>query len=694
MTLHIGVDVGGTFTDAVAISETQTVRGKALSTADVTGGIMSALAVLQERLGLTGDEFFSNIGKFVLGNTIVTNAIDENRYAKVGLLTTAGFRDTLRIARSARGEERNPHDLQPPPTIAERQHILEVRERVDASGTIVVPLDTEATRDRIRELADDGVEAIAVCLLWSFRNDTHERSIRDLIAEICPGLPVTLSSELTPVYREYERMVTTVLDAAVKPLVADHFEQLEQRLREAGLPVRPQIMQVHGGFLSIRETSKAPINMFNSGPVGGVTGARLLGERLGQRRILTADMGGTSLDAAAVVDGELRVLPRARIGEFPTSLTAVEIESIGAGGGSIGWIDERGLLRVGPRSAGSSPGPVCYGNGGTAPTITDAALELGLINPGYYLGGQLRLDAAASSAALASLGSGIGLGAVPTAHGMYRLAVHQMANAIRKITINRGHDPRTFSMINFGGAMGLFAAQVAREVGIGTIIVPANAAVFSAWGLIHAEAVYTEVRTSPWNFHSPAEDLERSFAELEAGARRWFDEEEIPGDQRVLVREADMKFAGQIFEVTTRLPGTPVTEESKERLRKQFIEDYEAEYGTGTAWTESEIMLINTRIRASARSAAIERQDGDPVAAPADARTYEREITDPASGQPVTVPVYRGFGAIRKALGPCLLEEVDTTIYVPSGATADMTDQADVIITLDPADAPGKHGRN
>lgn len=683
MALHIGVDVGGTFTDAVAIRDTGTVRGKALSTADVTSGIMSALTVLQESLSLTSDEFFSEISRFVLGNTIVTNAIDEHRYATVGLLTTAGFKDTLRIARSARGEERNPHDLRPPPTVVEQNRIFEVPERVDAAGTIVVPLDIDATRSCIRELIDDGVEAIAVCLLWSFRNNAHERTIRDLINELSPGLPVTLSSELSPVYREYERMVTTVLDAAVKPLVANHFGELERRLRDAGLQVRPQIMQVHGGFLSIKETSKAPINMFNSGPVGGVTGARLLGEKLGHRRILTADMGGTSLDAAAVVDGELRVLPRARIGEFPTSLTAVDIESIGAGGGSIGWIDQRGLLRVGPRSAGSRPGPVCYGNGGTAPTITDATLEMGLINPEYYLGGEMRLDSAASAAALAELGAAIGLDSARTAHGMYRLAAHQMANAIRKITINRGLDPRSFSMINFGGAMGLFAAQVAQEVGIGQIVVPANAAVFSAWGLIHADAVYTEVRTSPWNFHSPAVDLEGAFVDLEVGANRWFDEEGVAAVDRVLVREADMKFAGQIFEVTTKLPAGPLTEESKDRLRRQFIEDYEVEYGTGTAWTESEIMLINIRIRALARSTSIEQATDRPLLITADSHPYHRNVLDPATGKSATIPVYRGFAAVREATGPCLLEEVDTTVYVPVGAVARMLDQGDVVVTLD-----------
>lgn len=685
MSLHIGIDVGGTFTDAVAITEDRTLRGKALSTSDITSGIVSALSVLQERLDMPADAFFPAIDKFVLGNTIVTNAIDEGKYARIGLLTTEGFKDTLRIARSGRGEERNPHDLRPPETVVERTCILEIPERVDASGSVVVPLDLGATRARVRELLDQGVEAIAVCLLWSFRNSEHERRIRDLIHELAPGLPITLSCELTPVYREYERMVTTVLDAAVKPLVANHFEQLENRLRNAGLRVSPQIMQVNGGFLSIQETSKAPINMFNSGPVGGVTGARLLGEKIGNRRILTADMGGTSLDAAAVVDGELHVTPRARIGEFPTSLAAVEIESIGSGGGSIGWIDQRGVLRVGPHSAGSLPGPVCYGNGSTLPTTTDASLEMGLINPDYYLGGKMKLDADAASSALAKLGKSLGLNSGATAHGMYRLTVHQIANAIRKITINRGHDPRSFSMVNFGGAMGLFAAQVAREVSISQVVIPANASVFSAWGLIHADAVYAEVRTSPWTFDAPAADLERAFADLELGAQRWFDQEDIPAARRTLVREADMKFAGQIFEVTTRLPDTAITEDTKKQIRTQFIKDYEAEFGAGTAWTESKVLLINTRIRASVKSSSIGGDAHAAVSTAEQVETYEREILDPETGNKVMVPVYRSFTGLGEAHGPCLIEEVDTTVYVPGDASVSLTADGHIVIEFDSA---------
>ena len=680
MTIMIGVDIGGTFTDCVAEVDGRLVRGKAFSThPDVTSGIFNALGVVAEELSTTADSLLSGAERFVLGNTIVTNAIDEMKLADVGLITTHGFKDTLRIARSGRDIDRDPHHLRPYPHPVDRRNIREVIERVDAYGAIVVPLDEQQAIGEIDALAEAGVEAIAVCLLWSFRDPTHERRLAELVHERHPHIPVSLSSELTPVYREYERMVTTVLDAAVKPIVAGHFEELERRLRESGLSVNAQIMQIHGGFLSFRETAKAPINMFNSGPVGGVTGARQLGARLGRDKLLTCDMGGTSLDAAAIIDGDLRILPRARVGAFPTSLTAVDIESIGAGGGSIGWIDERGLMRIGPHSAGSRPGPACYGFGGEDPTVTDAALVLGLINPDYYLGGTVELDVDAARQAIeTNLATPLGLTVDEAARGIYRLAVSQMANATRKITINRGHDPREFTMVSFGGAMGLCIGAIAEQMGCAEILVPQNASVFSAWGLMHADAVLTEVRTTPWDFSQPVKTLEAAFADLEAIARDWFDEEQIPAEQRELVREADMKFAGQIFEVTTRLPNATLTDNDKPLIRERFIADYEAEFGSGTAWTEAELLVVNARARAIGRTPAL--QHATAIVA-GGSLTYERELLDPIDGRRKTVPVHRGFAGIGEATGPCLLEEKDTVVFVPRGMTVSLTEAGDFLVS-------------
>ncbi|MFE7035090.1 hydantoinase/oxoprolinase family protein [Streptomyces sp. NPDC057621] len=681
MTLHVGIDVGGTFTDAVAVVDGVAVRGKAFSTKDVTTGILGALAVLQERAGMTEAAFFAAVDRFVLGNTIVTNAVDEQKFAPVGLLTTQGFRDTLRIARSARTDERDPHKMAAPPDIVERRRIIEVAERVDAHGTVLAPLTDEAIAGAVDAVLAAGAQAIAVCLLWSFRNPVHEKAIGEYLDAHHPDVPYTLSSRLTPVYREYERMVTTALDAAVKPIVASHFHQLADELRGRGLRARVQIMQVHGGFLSVEETSKAPIQMFNSGPVGGVTGARLLGRQLGRRRVLTADMGGTSLDAAAIIDDEFRLLPRAEIGGLPTSLTAVDIETIGAGGGSLAWVDGRNLLRVGPHSAGSTPGPACYGKGGTRPAVTDAALVLGLINPHYYLGGTVPLYEDQARAALREhVAEPLGITEDAAAEGVYRLATSQMSNALRKITVNRGHDPREFTLVGFGGACGLFAAAIAAEAGVREVIVPRNAAVFSAHGLMHADSVFSAVRTSPWTMDQPAADLDKEFTALEERAQAWFEAEGIPEDRRELFREADVKFMGQIFEVTTRLPAGTFGEADKAALRTQFIADYEEEFGAGTAWAEADILLVNSRVRAIGRSDVqkVERVAGG------DERheLSRRKVLEPLTGKRLEIDVHRGFAALGRAEGPCLLEEPDTTVYVPSGATVALTDGGDFLMRL------------
>ncbi|GAA3569110.1 hypothetical protein GCM10022222_61590 [Amycolatopsis ultiminotia] len=682
MTLHVGIDVGGTFTDAVAIADGRAIRGKAFSTKDVTTGILGALAVLRERAGMAEDEFFAAVDRFVLGNTIVTNAVDEQKYAAVGLLSTQGFRDTLRIARSARTDERDPHEMAAPPDIVQRRRIVEVPERIDAHGAVLVPLTEDAIAAAVDGVLATGAETIAVCLLWSFRNAAHERAIGEYLDKHHPDVPYTLSSSLTPVYREYERMVTTSLDAAVKPIVASHFEHLAHELRHKGLRARVQIMQVHGGFLSVEETGKAPISMFNSGPVGGVTGARLLGKQLGRRRVLTADMGGTSLDAAAILDDEFRLLPRAEIGGLPTSLTAVDIETIGAGGGSLAWVDGRNLLRVGPHSAGSTPGPACYGKGGRQPAVTDAALVLGLINPDYYLGGAVPLYPGQARAALREhVAEPLGITEDAAAEGVYRLATSQMSNALRKITVNRGHDPREFTLVGFGGACGLFAASIAAEAGVREVVIPRNAAVFSAYGLMHADSVFSAVQTSPWTMDQPAAALDKEFAVLEERAQAWFEAEGIPEDRRELHREADMKFLGQIFEVTTRLPAGTFGEADKEVLRARFIADYEEEFGAGTAWTEAEILLVNSRVRAIGRSEVqtVEQVSG---AGEEQHELSRRSVIEPFTGERAELDVHRGFGALGRANGPCLLEEPDTTVYVPTGAAVELTGSGDFLLRL------------
>ncbi|MDW5597458.1 hydantoinase/oxoprolinase family protein [Conexibacter stalactiti] len=681
MRIEVGVDVGGTFTDAVVTADGELIRAKAYSTKDVTSGILDVLGRAREQLELEENVFYGAIEKFVLGNTIVTNVIDELRFPAVGLLTTAGFKDTLRIARSNRGPSRDAHANAAPPEIVGRDRIVEIAERVDVDGNVLRAVDADAARAEISALLEQGVEAIAVCFLWSFKNPANEQAVAALVRELAPDLPVTLSSELAPVYREYERMVTTVLDAACKPVVATHFQQLDAALRERGLASGLKLMQVDGGFLSVEEAGKTPIKMFNSGPVGGVEGARRLGDSLGLRRVVTADMGGTSFDAAIISDGAYRVLPRAQMGEFPTSLTAVDISSIGAGGGSIAWIDSRGLMRVGPKSAGSVPGPACYGRGGEQPTVTDATVAMGLIDPGYFLGGTIPLDRDKARAAIETVATPLGYDVDAAAGGIYRLTTVQMANAIRALTVNRGHDPREFTMVSFGGACGLFAAEIARECDVARVVVPAAASVFSAFGLLHADSVFTAVQTTPWNFAQSAEDLELAYAALEARVQEWFGADAIAADAREVVREADMKFAGQVFEVTTTLPAAAFTEGLKDQVRDRFIVDYEAEFGAGTAWTEAEVVVTNTRVKGIGRFGSA---DSAPVQVTLDGERSQRrrEIVEPMSGLRREVDVHRGLALGERRDGPCVVEEPDTNLYVPEGATIARDAHANYIIDL------------
>lgn len=681
MRIEVGVDVGGTFTDAVVAADGELIRAKAYSTRDVTGGILDVLSRARQQLELDEPTFFGAIDKFVLGNTIVTNVIDELRFPHVGLLTTAGFKDTLRIARSARGPSRDAHANVPPPEIVARERIAEIVERVDVNGDVLAAVDADAARAAVTALLDAGAEAIAICFLWSFKNPANEQAVAEVVRELAPDLPLTLSSELAPVYREYERMVTTALDAACKPVVASHFQELDAALRERGLASGLKLMQVDGGFLSVTEAGKTPIKMFNSGPVGGVEGARRLGDALGLDRIVTGDMGGTSFDAAIVADGAYRVLPRAEMGQFPTALTAVDISSIGAGGGSIAWIDARGLLRVGPKSAGSVPGPACYGRGGEEPTVTDATVAMGLIDPGYFLGGTIALDGERAVAALERVAAPLGYSVDEAASGVYRLTTVQMANAIRALTVNRGHDPREFTMVSFGGACGLFAAEIARECDVARVIVPAAASVFSAFGLLHADSVFTAVQTTPWSFAQSAEELEQSYDGLEARVQEWFAADAIAAGSREVVREADMKFAGQVFEVTTQLPAERFTDALKDDVRARFIADYEREFGAGTAWTEAEIVVTNTRVKGIGRFGS----DTDAalrMTVDADGGQRRREIVEPVTGARRTVEVHRGLALGERRDGPCIVEEPDTNIYVPDGAVVERDAHANYVIDL------------
>lgn len=676
MGYELGIDIGGTFTDVIVSKGRQTWTAKAFSTRDVVTGIIGGLQEVSSKMSIEMEMLIPEIERFVLGNTIVTNAIESMSLARVGLITTKGFGDTLRIARSPRTNERNPHLFVQKPDIVDRRDIIEINERVDAKGRVVVPLDEEQVKIELQKLLDKGVQAVATCFLWSFKNSNHEQRVKEILNELDPNVPCTLSSEISPVFREYERMVTTVLDAAVKPIVANHFKELEQKFQELGLRCGIKIMQVHGGFTSVEEVSKYPINMYNSGPVGGVIASQALGKLLGKNKLITADMGGTTFDTSLINGGEIKRVQRAEIGPFSTSLTAVDIVGIGAGGGSIAWLDSRGMLKVGPKSAGSHPGPICYDNGGQLPTITDAAIILNLLDSEYYLGGSIKISREKAVLILnENLAQPLGLSKEKTAAGIYKLTAIQMANSIRTITVNRGYDAREFSLVSFGGATGLFAAAIAHELGIKEVIIPNHASVFSATGLLSAEPSYSAVKTVPWTFEQSIEMIENVYQELDQKAFDWFNKEGIKAENRTIIREADMKYQGQFFEVTSVIPNGKLTERHKEEIRNTFISEYESNFGKGMAWENGKIEMINARVRAVGV-----RQNNDENYLKAssnsnniDSQEMIREIFDPISNEFHKVPIYRG-GIHSPVRGLCLVELPDTTVFVPRFGTLEPLD--------------------
>lgn len=674
---HIGVDIGGTFTDVVAIDDQGSVRrAKALTTPQAyTRGIFDALNTLAGDVGTPLGDLLGACDLFINGTTIVTNAIAQLRGRKVGLLTTRGFRDTLRIARSARTNDMDLQTQISPPDIVARADILEVDERVDSFGEVIVPLDEGQVREALRLLVDGhGCEAIAVCFLWSFLNPSHEERVLAIARDLYPNLFVSISSRVFPVAREYERMVTTVFNSYASAGIEGYVTLLEQELQDAGLGVEVGMMQSIGGLLSNAEAKEQPIQLINSGPVGGALGARALAAALGIDDVITADMGGTSFDTALVKDGELMLAHRARLGDFDTGLSMVDISAIGAGGGSICWLDARGAPRVGPQSAGADPGPACYGRGGTEPTVTDVAVALGLIDPNYFLGGALKLDAGAARNAITTrIAQPLGWDLDTTASGLYQIVTDTMANAVRSATIEKGYDPRRFTMVAFGGAGGLFMAQICRTMGISEIVIPDDAAVFSAYGLLWADGVRSFVQTVNWIVPAaPLEPLNAVLSSLAKQAQATLRERRFAPEAIDLRFEGDCKFAGQIFELTIPLPASQLEDGHREQITREFTEAYERLYGKGTAWEGYPALMLNARVTGTGhvQKPALRRETISGPATAAAALHGERDALLPDLGRRQRTRVYRGDKLTPgMALdGPAIVEDVDTTIYVPDGA--------------------------
>jgi len=636
---RLGVDVGGTFTDLVALVDGRIETAKVPSTpADQSEGVLAAL-----RAGGVRD-----VAAFAHGMTVATNALLERRGARTALVTTHGFRDVLEI-----GRQNRPHlyDLAQdrPPALIPRELRFTVRERMGPDG-VLEPLDEGSLDEAVEGVRAAEVESVAVCLLFAFLHPEHERRVGEALRAALPGVHVSLSSEVLPEFREYERFATTAADAYLAPRLSAYLQRLADRVRDAGVPA-PRVMQSSGGVVDLDSAAARASGFALSGPAGGVVGAAYVGEASGYRDLLTFDMGGTSTDVAPIVRGEAQTTTDSVVAGVPIRHPMVDVHTVSAGGGSIARADAGGALRVGPQSAGAEPGPASYGRGGSAPTVTDANLYLGLLADGAQLGGgEVVLRRELAERALAGVGEPLGLDALQTALGVVRVANAEMVRALRVVSVERGLDPREFALAAFGGAGGLHACALAEELGMRTVLVPRASGVLSALGL----AISDLRRDFVAPMLGPLAEVERAtlearFAELEDQARAALDEPAI-------TRRADLRYHRQAFELT-------VEADALDGLAGRLHDVHEQRYGY--AMPEEPVELVALRVVATVAVDKPELHEAEP--AEADPAPGRRRVNVDGEWEDVDVLARARLGRGSRVHGPCVVEFAEATCYARPG---------------------------
>ena len=589
-TLRVGVDIGGTFTDLVALDGT---RGMMISKTpsmpgDYSAGVINALDEVIDD--------YARIDLFINGTTAPLNAFLERKGARTALITTRGFGDVYVIRRSNRSRMYDLHYAHPEPLVP-RRLTFEVEERLNARGEVVTPLNEAGLAAVLADLRKACVEAVAICFLHSYVNPEHERIAAEFLRREAPDLFVTPSYEICREWREYERTSTAVINAYVSPILKNYLVQLERRLGERGFGEKVFLMQSNGGLIDAKESESKALLTLMSGPVGACVGSSVLSRQLAEPNMICIDMGGTSFEVSLVVDGKESVVLETNFEGFPIRAPMVDIHSIGAGGGSIAW-SESGALRVGPRSAGAEPGPACYGKGGREPTVTDANLVLGRIDPESFLGGRMKLDEAAARAVVAGFAEQFEFGVEQMAEGILGVINSKMANAIRTMTISKGIDPREFSLIAFGGAGPMHAMLIAEELEIGKVIIPNVAGQFSAWGMLHADIrhdmskpVNTRLNNIDWEVVAPG------FAEMQAKLATLLGDEGVPGDRMRFLRYLEMRYISQEYTLSVPISDDAVLDGSAaETFKSRFDQLYLQNYGHTNP--EEEAQVANIRIEA------------------------------------------------------------------------------------------------
>lgn len=661
--MRIAVDIGGTFTDLVAVDDDgQVHRSKTLTTPDdLARGIGECLKGANISVG--GASFF------VHGSTVTINAVLERKGARAGLITTKGFRDIYEIGRGNRPEGYNLFFKRPVPLVP-RDLRLEVDERLYATGEVLTPLDEKSALASIAALKTAGVESVAVCLLHAYANPAHEQRLGALLHENFPAAYVSLSHEILREFREYERTSTTALNSYVGPLVKRYLVSLEKMLADSGFRGTFRVMQSNGGVMSAETAKKMPVTMMESGPVAGVIAAARLGEELGCRQIISFDMGGTTAKSSLIKDFLPEVTSSYYVGGYvtghPMMLPVVDIVEVGNGGGSIAWIDPAGGLKVGPQSAGAAPGPACYGKGGAQPTVTDANLIAGRIDPEYFLGSGIRLQRdKAAQAIMEKVGKPLGLPLEEAALGILTIANFNMSLSVRAVSVEKGYDPRDCVLVPSGGGGALHAMAIARELAVPRVIIPPMPAHFSALGMLMADLKHDYVQTFVRELaDTTGKEIADAFAELEKSATATLTEEGAKPEQMTLRRFLDMRYRGQEYTLPVPVPEDLRTVTDFTVIRARFDQLHQEHYGHSAP--KEPVMMVNLRLTALGRfdnklPLSMASRAGD-----RGARGRRAVIFDT---QPVDCPIYlrSGFAAGDQLTGPAVIEEVGATILVYPG---------------------------
>ncbi|HJO72451.1 MAG: hydantoinase/oxoprolinase family protein [Rhodospirillales bacterium] len=671
----IAVDSGGTFSDCVIIDRSGSVTtGKAPSTPDdFSVGVLDSVAVAAERLGLASADILSRAILFSHGTTVATNALLERKGAPAGLITTRGHEDAILIGRIRQKVDGLTEDeitqvsrLRKPDPVIPRPMIAGIHERIDRNGGVIVPLDRQSLAEAAERLVGRGAQAIGVSLLWSFLNPAHERAVAQYFAENYPDISVTLSSDLAPVIREYERGITVAINAYLVRRTGEYLHRLADRLKGAGYRQKAVVMQSSGGVTSIDLARRRAVNLITSGPAGGVIASRALAERLGHENVITTDVGGTSFDVGLIVDGQPLFAESPIFGGFQLVAPMIDVATIGAGGGSIAWVEPAtGLLHVGPRSAGAMPGPVCYRRGGTEPTVTDANIVLGRINPDYFLGGRSRLDGEGAVRAVKEhVAERLGATVEDAALAIVRIAEAHMTDLVRRASVERGFDPRRFHIYAFGGAGPVHAGAYGAGLGAKAVIIPAMASEFSAFGIATADLIAVAETSEPANAPFDVERLEAIFRGLEDRATKELEANGVETGRVHIERFMRMKYRGQTNELRTPVP--PFAD-SDAPVIEAFEHLYEARFGKGAGYRSVGIQALTYMVHASG---GLNVPKLDP-----ERKSRSAPVKAASAGQrPV---VFAGVGAVETPVwrtehlrhgnrieGPAIIEAPTTTIVV------------------------------